>query len=111
MAASVTEFQIEEIDDVEQRLVLIGQHLASLDELTVQANAGASTVDLTDNRLESGALLDRLSAMRTLILDKNFLDEFPADFPVLPSVETLWINNNAVRFEIDDGRSVFKDSL
>jgi hypothetical protein len=133
-------FQIEDVDDIEQRVVLIGQHLSQLDELTVQANASAATVDLTDNRLEyvfcwllfhasravhqqlrhlldidyvsivlinlllsfgyvfrSGVCFDQFTALKTLILDKNFLDEFPADFPVLQSVETLWINNNAVR--------------
>jgi hypothetical protein len=132
-AEEPVELQIEEIDDADdQRLALIGQHMSALDELTVQANATASYLDLSDNRIEfvssacapfvclsavrtflclfndvfgyrspcpmvfrSGRLFDGFPALRTLVLDKNFLDEFPADFPVLPTVETLWINNNA----------------
>lgn len=85
---------IEEIEDAEQRLVLQSQGLSSVSAEILASAPGTEYLDITDNQLTSGSNLDRFPNLRTLVLDKNGLDQFPPDFPVIPQLETLWINNN-----------------
>lgn len=59
---------------------------------SVQA-ATLKKLDLSENKLASGAGLAGLKSLQTLILDKNELNSL-TDYPSLPSVDTLWLNNN-----------------
>jgi hypothetical protein len=96
-AAALPVMDIQDMDeDQDGRCALIGQGLNAVPMEAV--DPACQVLDLTDNTLRSGAGLDGLVALKTLILDKNRLSQFPADFPVLRQVETLWINNN----EFDD---------
>eukprot|EP00455_Lapot_gusevi_P045393 TRINITY_DN579_c0_g1_i1.p1 TRINITY_DN579_c0_g1~~TRINITY_DN579_c0_g1_i1.p1 ORF type:complete len:239 (-),score=22.89 TRINITY_DN579_c0_g1_i1:116-832(-) len=86
---------IVEVDDDDLgRVSLIGRNLESMPlDIAIQSGPDAFQVDLTENCIKSGQNLDKFVNLRTLILDKNGLSSL-ADFPVLPTVDTLWINNN-----------------
>ena len=83
---------IEDVHDDTVRLALIGQGITDLPAALI--DPAATTLDLSDNALSSAAALSRFPVLATLILDKNQLATLPADFPVLPTVTTLWLNNN-----------------
>jgi hypothetical protein len=56
-----------------------------------------TTLDASSNRLKTLEYLGEYSSLKVLILDHNNLD-LPAfqNFPNLPSLTTLWLNNNNV---------------
>ena len=54
-----------------------------------------TNLNLTEVDLESFRNLEHFSQLTTLILDKNYLPGL-SDCPVIPTLETLWINNNAI---------------
>jgi hypothetical protein len=82
--------------DSEGRLSLVGRALADIGEEDAKAWGGAVTsLDLTDNRLKRFGWLRAFPRLRELILDRNQLATL-RDLPVMASVETLWLNNNAL---------------
>lgn len=52
-------------------------------------------LDLTSNAIKSGANFSGLAKLEQLVLDKNALAGL-VDFPSLPKVHTLWLNNNNI---------------
>lgn len=58
--------------------------------------SSVTTVNLTENAISPPANLQHFTKCQTLILDKNGLESL-AGLPIMPSVVTLWINNNNVR--------------
>eukprot|EP00823_Brevimastigomonas_motovehiculus_P004538 TRINITY_DN2_c3_g1_i2.p1 TRINITY_DN2_c3_g1~~TRINITY_DN2_c3_g1_i2.p1 ORF type:complete len:331 (-),score=131.31 TRINITY_DN2_c3_g1_i2:437-1429(-) len=64
-------------------------------DLAKSCGAFVTTLDLTNNAINSGKGLDGFFKLQTLIMDKNKLTSI-SDFPVLTSLETLWINNNNI---------------
>ena len=52
-------------------------------------------LNLTEVDLESFRNLERFDQLHTLVLDKNYLPGL-SDCPSIPSLHTLWFNNNAV---------------
>ena len=53
------------------------------------------TLNLSGNALVAPANLHLFTAVTTLILDHNGLESLEG-FPIMPSVTTLWFNNNLV---------------
>jgi len=78
-------------------LALIGQQLKELPASVLQ-NGGVplTKLDLSDNAIRSGANFDKLTSLKELVLDKNGIETL-AGWPVLNSVNTLWINNNKIK--------------
>ena len=52
-------------------------------------------VDLTETGIKSLDNLGRFSTIETLIVDKNALQDIKS-CPILPTLETLWCNNNNI---------------
>ena len=57
--------------------------------------AAVKLLNLTENRMASGAHLDKLPNLETLILDKNGLAGIGWCCPI-PSLKTLYVNNNDI---------------
>jgi len=77
-------------------IALRGRGLTALPAGFVQTQAATlKNLDLSENKISSGASLNGLK-LQTLQLDKNELAAL-TDFPVMPSLETLWINNNQLK--------------
>jgi len=75
---------------------LAGRGLAELNEKIVKAyGANARRLDLSDNEIKSGAFFDQMTALESLVLDKNDIETF-GSWPVLKNVTTLWLNNNKI---------------
>jgi Leucine-rich repeat (LRR) protein len=55
-----------------------------------------TVLNLTENALRPPANLGSFTKLHTLILDKNDLESLEG-LPAMPSVTTLWFNNNRVR--------------
>ena len=73
----------------------------------IAASRGRSvqTLNLSGNELVPPANLQLFTAVTTLILDHNGLESLEG-FPPMPSVTTLWFNNNSVSELVD-----FMDSV
>jgi len=77
-------------------LSLYGKGLKSLpNELTQKHGSSLTKLDLTGNEISSGKGFEGLTKLHTLILDKNSIKSL-SDFPIMKSVETLWLNNNEI---------------
>jgi len=75
---------------------LSSKNLQSIPQDLVQKYAlSLLKLDLTDNLVSSWKGLESFSKLRTLILDKNSI-KLLTDFPVLKTVDTLWLNNNQI---------------
>ena len=86
-AVSVTEFG---------ELVLAYRDLERIPESVVAKHAAGTTLlNLTENRIASSDGLDMFTRLETLILDKNNLEGLSWCCP-LPSLKTLYFNNNNV---------------
>jgi len=57
--------------------------------------ATARRLDLSDNEIKSGAFFDQMTALESLVLDKNDIETF-GTWPILKNVTTLWLNNNKI---------------
>jgi leucine-rich melanocyte differentiation-associated protein len=55
-----------------------------------------TSLTLSGNRLEDMSNLSSFTRMETLLLDNNALTD-TVQFPILPSVQTLWLNHNNFR--------------
>lgn len=64
-------------------------------DVAARAGATALSLNLSENNLSSGADLDKFTVLETLVLDKNELSDISA-VPPLPTLKTLWFNNNMV---------------
>lgn len=78
------------------RLSLAFQDLAEVPADVAQQHGPTLTfLDLTGNRIRSGANLSKFVVLHTLVLDKNSIENLNG-FPVLPSLDTLYLNNNNI---------------
>ena len=80
-------------------LALLDRDLAAVPaELAQRVGAVVKTLNLTENRIRGAfSNLHLFTAVETLVLDSNGLDSLDG-FPKMPTVTTLWLNKNAVRF-------------
>jgi len=87
-------------------LNLSGKGLEELPkEVVDKFGADIKKIDLTENKIKTGTNFDGLKKLEVLVLDKNEFQEFK-NWPSMPTVHTLWLNNNKVS-EI----STFMDSI
>jgi len=52
-------------------------------------------LDLTENSIKTGANFELLKKLEVLVLDKNSFESF-AEWPVISTLHTLWLNNNNI---------------
>jgi len=71
----------------------VGKNLSELPQTVQQWGPKTTHLDLTDNKISSPNGFEHLTRLTDLILDKNGMESLP-NFPVMKSVETLWLNNN-----------------
>jgi len=83
------------MEKVITELSYAGRGFEQLPEKVAQ-RCGSTLVklDLSENSLKSGAGLEGLTCLSELVLDKNGLKTIKT-FPRMPSVTTLWLNNNS----------------
>jgi len=77
-------------------LALSRQQLKAIPDDAVRDHAATATkLDLSDNQISSLKNLDRFTKLGTLILDRNGIKHLSAlDIPSVPSLHTVWLNNN-----------------
>lgn len=87
--------------DSDTTLALLDRDLAAVPlELATRRGPSTTTLNLTENRIRgAGSNLHLFTAVATLVLDKNGIESLEG-FPRMPSVTTLWLNQNAVRLLI-----------
>jgi len=77
-------------------VALTRRHLKAIpDDIVNDQGATATKLDLSDNEISSLKNLDRFTKLGTLILDRNGIKHLGTlDIPSVPSLHTLWLNNN-----------------
>eukprot|EP01006_Ploeotia_vitrea_P034104 TRINITY_DN65703_c4_g14_i1.p1 TRINITY_DN65703_c4_g14~~TRINITY_DN65703_c4_g14_i1.p1 ORF type:complete len:256 (+),score=121.86 TRINITY_DN65703_c4_g14_i1:48-770(+) len=79
----------------ESTLNLAGRKLLAVERHVAVAHKLAGTLDLTMNRVRNCEALRHMEKLRCLILDKNSIEDLASiNFPVMPTVDTLWLNDN-----------------
>lgn len=103
LAASALEQYVPDEDDAEDELTLVDQNLTALPAEEVRVRGmKLRRIDLSMNKLLSVSSLSwpysapAWPALTELILDKNQLSSLTGLSNSIPSLTTLWLNNNAV---------------
>jgi len=77
-------------------LSVVGQDLKEIPaELGEKYGDKTSTLTLSHNLITTVTNLEKFTYLKSLILDNNMLIS-QQDFPVIESLETLWVNNNKI---------------
>eukprot|EP00164_Ancoracysta_twista_P003576 GFYU01004775.1.p1 GENE.GFYU01004775.1~~GFYU01004775.1.p1 ORF type:complete len:229 (+),score=74.00 GFYU01004775.1:100-786(+) len=76
-------------------LNLNGRNLTCIPGYLAEKHRKVTSLDLSNNKLINMDALASFTYLTDLILDKNGLQDLSA-CPIVPSVQTLWVNNNDI---------------
>lgn len=77
-------------------LLLVDQGLECVPaEIAGEKGPSTTSLNVSENTIKTGKNMDKFTVLDTLVLDKNGMSDL-VGFPRLPTVTTLWFNNNLV---------------